>query len=108
VVKGAKIFIVNDGGHDFAPALKYTDLPKEEAFVKVTTDSPNIFQLDRIRKEIRNVLEAFAEDDILLYCGAIALNVEAGNYLLQKFDVVNVLMYDGRTGEYTMRQLRKE
>jgi len=108
VEKKRRIFIVNNSGHDFLPALKYTSLKKEDAFIFLTVGSENIFQADRVKAELRSKLIDFLEDDILLLCGSIVLNLQAVLVLLERFKYIDVLLYDGRTREYTIRSFRFE
>ena len=108
MVKERKIWVVNSAGHDFTPALKYTTLPKDKAFIFLTQGSENIFQADRVKSELRQKLLDFKESDILLICGSNVLNIQVVLIVLEKFRNVDVLLYDGRTKEYTIRQFRFE
>lgn len=101
-----KIYIVNDTGHHFENALKFSDAPNSGlAFKFLSKGTVNVFQIDRVMKSFEKELEPFKKDDMLLLCGANVLNAIAVKILTKKFGYFNILIFDGRTREYTKREL---
>ena len=101
-----KIWITNNAGHHFEKALKFTDIPNDKTALKfLSRGTVNTFHTDRIRSDFEKKLKDFKEKDILLLCGANVLNAVAVKILAQKFKYFQILIFDGRTREYTKREL---
>jgi len=101
-----RVYIVNDSGHDFNQALEYSDAPtSKQAFVFLSKGTINVFHVDRVKAQMKSKLDSFCQDDILLLCGAVALNAIAVKLLSEKFKWFHVLIFDGRTRKYTKREI---
>lgn len=94
-----KVYIVNDAGHDFNPALQYGEL------VPLTAGDLNVLQVDRIASRMREVMFNMAQTDYLLLTGHAALIAIAVSVALSLNDVVNILIYDAKNHCYTPRRI---
>lgn len=104
-----KIFIANDGGHNYAPAQEHTALPLEKALVPLSKGIVNIFDTDRIQQDMANTLgEKFKEGDLLLLSGSNMLNVIAAVLVLEMFGRVDVLLFNHLAKKYVRREITKE
>lgn len=96
----SRVFVVNFGGHDLEAAKEHGDLEV------LTTGKVNIFATDRLTAELKEKLASFdnSKDSVLL-SGAILINVLVVDILKEKFDKVNVLIYNFRNSAYTIRSV---
>lgn len=97
----AKVFILNSAGHDFRAAEKYGE------FRVVTMGNVNIFNLDRLRAEMGEILKEMQDGDFLLTSGTPALAALAINYLSKETQVgsINLLLWSPKRREYVPRWL---
>lgn len=104
----SKVFIVNYGGHDLTPAYKFTKNGDDD-LVYVTSGNVNVFNTDRVIREIVFKLRDFTEDDFLLFCGYGILGAICFAHLMLRLETVKALIFNAKTREYTVRHLtRKE
>jgi hypothetical protein len=104
----SKVFIVNYGGHDMTPAYKFTKNGDDD-LVYITTGNINVFNTDRIIKEIVFKLRDFTPDDFLLFCGYGVLGALCFAHLMLRFSIVKTLIFNAKTREYIVRHVyRKE
>lgn len=98
--KPPRIYVTNWAGHDFTPALDFTNLPAESAFVAITNGDANILRPDRLTYQIRTRLQGFLEEDYLLVCGHPLLFGLALHTLLRRLPGVKILQWNARTRTY--------
>ena len=95
-----RVYVINDTGHDFTPATEYGEI----RFIYEL--SPNIFALDKMFSDIRDQLLDAHGDDYLLPTGSIIANMLAFHILMNRFGVVNLLIFSQRSGKYELRTIR--
>ncbi len=104
----SRIFVVNNSGHNMRPALKFTTLPREKAFVNLTEGVANIFDVDRLAKTIQEKMKGINKGDFLLLSGSNVLNILAAIVSYEEIGTVNMLIYNQLRKEYVLREFRKE
>lgn len=98
----AKVFIVNDSGHDFSSAKTRGQL------VVLSTGKVNVFATDRLLKELEEGLKDSGPDDYLLPAGNSVASCLAYSVLLVKHQKVNLLIYSFKNFEYEIRTVRAQ
>ena len=104
----AKIYIVNDAGHDFSNAFDYTDLPRLQAQVNLTEGSQDIFDTDRMVYTIKQRLKHSLKEDYILLSGSSVLNAIAVGIQMLRFGEVNLLLYNAKERRYVLRTITLE
>jgi len=100
-----KIYCVNSAGHDFTPALKYIPHSSNKNLIHLTDGKVNIFNLDRLKRELELKLKNFDEQDFLLLCGNTTLCSLTVHILSKKVDKIPLLIYNAKTKEYVLREM---
>jgi len=95
-----RIYVTNWAGHDFTPALEFTTLPPQEAFVAITNGDANILRPDRLTYQIRTKLQGFIEEDYLLVCGHPLIFGLALHTLLRRLAGVKILQWNAKSRTY--------
>lgn len=95
----AKVFITHQKNHDLSSAEKYGE------FTILTSGKVSIFKTDDLANTVREKLSTATSDDFLLLSGSPIINCIAFSYLLSKFAVVNVLIFNAITREYVCRTI---
>jgi hypothetical protein len=93
----AKVFLVNEAGHDFSSAQKYGEL------IAVTTGNINIKRPDRDLFTIKESLAEFCyKDDFLLPSGNILANIMVCGVLFNELKIksLKLLIYNAKTHDY--------
>lgn len=92
----SKVFIANEGHHDYTSAEKFGGL------VSLTKGRPNIFSTDNLFASIAEGLKDAEPEDYLLMSGNMVPNGMAMSCLLKKFGTVNALVWvnDGAKSGY--------
>lgn len=88
-----KVWIVNDGGHDYSAACKFGDL---EFLFKRERYPFGRFDVIEEEFEAREV----SQDDFLVPSGALFLNMTAMACWIRRFGYVKLLLFNAKTGRY--------
>lgn len=93
----AKVFVVNDSGHDFSKAKRFGEL------VPITQGKINIYQPQRDLIEVEKCLGEFSnKEDYLLLSGNTLGNmlVALTLFVMLKVKSIMLLVYDTKTQDY--------
>lgn len=98
-----RVFLLNDGGHNYDAAHAYTDEP----FVSVTSGRPNIFNVGELTVGVSQTLASFTSSDYLLLSGSPVLAAIAMAVLKDTYDhkTINVLIFHANSDEYVARRI---
>lgn len=97
-----RVFVVNNAGHNLTDAQRYG------ALLYLSQDKVNVFSCDRIAVDFKERLRGFNPTrDYLLLSGSIVLNVIAVKILSERFQRINVLLYNFKlgAGRYVVRTI---
>ena len=94
-----RVYVVNDGGHDFSPAMSRGEL------VILTRGSVNVFATDRLLQELKDKLNESHEDDFLLTSGNGLVSCLAHTFMMLKHGRVNLLIYSFKNKDYELRNM---
>ena len=103
----SKVYIVNYGGHDMTAAYKFTKNGDDD-LVYVTSGNINVFNTDRVIKELIFKLRDFTPDDFLLFCGYGVLGAMCFAHLMLRFEMIKTLIFNAKTREYVVRHLNRK
>lgn len=92
-----KVFVVNNGGHDFTKAEAFGDI------VFCTEGSMNRYDTAQMYRELSGVLEDAHADDYLLLTSLTTLCSIATAIMANQFGCVNLLLF--KDGEYVERNI---
>jgi hypothetical protein len=98
VNKVPKIYVVNRGGHDLSPALKYGG-----PIIYMTEGQQNRFAVAAMYRKFADVLEESSSDDYLLPTGLANMNLIAGSCFAYKHGRLNLLLF--KDGRYVERKV---
>lgn len=101
-----RIFVTNDRGYDLGDALRHTDLPPQDAFVRITSGKPNIFDTDELLSSIMKRTRDFTEADCILVCGSTLVSALVLALLARRFSLLSILFFDSRSRVYVEKQVR--
>ena len=96
------VWVVNYKHQDIDSAAKFGELRK------LTEGNINVFALDLLLKRFADSLKDSCNEDYLLPCGSIIINMIASVVMLEKHGVLNLLIFDLRTKEYVRRSFGRE
>lgn len=96
----AKVFVVNNGGHDYTDAMQYGTVVFCTTGVIDRTDTSTMF------RELSDALANANPDDYLLITSLCSLCCIATGILADRFGKINFLMYD--CGKYNVRTVTFE
>jgi hypothetical protein len=86
-----KVWVANKGNHRYSSAEEFGSLEF------ITEGNVNIFATDNLQAAIEDRLQGYnGAVDFLLLSGHILPNCLATNFLLQKFDNIQCLVWTGR------------
>lgn len=92
-----KVFILNDGGHDYEDAKRFGEL------VFCTRNSINKWDIAQMYRELGEVFTTAASDDFIMLSGLTSLCSVATALMVEKFGEVHFLVYKDR--QYIQRDL---
>ena len=101
-------------GENFSKSLlkrahEYTDLNYDEAFkIILPEELETSFYSKKIIQEIRAAIKDYDINDYLLISGMIILNLHIFHMLMERFGVVNLLVFRPRKGGYDYFQMKQE
>jgi hypothetical protein len=85
----SKVYILNDGGHDYSAATEFGELTFLNIPYNVMQDIPQAFTY------LKNALKDAGPDDSLLIGGPASMNCIATAILAEWYGCVNFLLYKG-------------
>ena len=96
-----KVYILNKGYHNYDEADRYG----ERVFV---TDGPvAVFKVDSLIHTLKDALKSFEPDeDYLLISGPVILGILAVAILMKVHDKINLLLFDAKRQNYSVRILK--
>lgn len=94
-----KVFIPNKGFHDYQRAERFGEL------VYITEGSLNRFEINQIARQCADALRDATAGDYLLISSLPAISAIASAMFAVRFGRLNLLLHDGRTGEYVSRSV---
>lgn len=99
----AKVWIVNEAGHDYTPAEVYGELKK------LTLGDVNPLQLDRLNFHLaRGIAQFTRPEDYLLISGTPVVNAVALHLWLTMHKKCNLLQWNAKKREYELTEVSAE
>lgn len=96
------VWVPNNKGHNLDGAMKFGKV------VLLTEGKVNIFNVDQYLSKFRSETANSTEDDFVLPCGSISLNMLLANVIMERHGKVNLLLFDLKRSEYVTRHYSKE
>lgn len=94
-----KVFVPNDGPHDFSSALQYGDI------IYLTTGRASRYNVGLLYRQLSAELRSAEREDHLLITSMGVLNAIAAAILVLKFKELNLLIYNPEKRVYYKRHL---
>ena len=98
----AKVFVINDSGHNFAPAQAFGEL------VFMTKDEVNRFNVTQMKRSFTPFVNSSSPQDFVLHSGPGVMSAIACSMFAAKHGRLNLLLWragkDGDEG-YVLRRL---
>ena len=96
-----RCFVVNSAHHDFS--ILKSENPEE--VINITEGKVNIFHTDRLRNEMKFVMESngIKDDDFLVISGAGILNVMAASIMKELTGRINAMVFNFTDKKYHKR-----
>lgn len=96
----AKVYIVNEGSHDYSDAGQYGELVTLSEAGKISRHSPSTIFIEFIK-----VLKDSSSDDYLLLSGLALVNAIAAGIMSRLHGKVNFLLFHQNKGTYIKRDV---
>ena len=97
------VYVLNKGYHNYAEAGKYGKS------VFVTEGPVHVFKVDALLHTLKTSLVNYCpETDYLLLSGPVILSVLSVSVLLKRFESINLLLFDAKNQNYSVRKLSNE
>jgi len=94
-----RVYIVNEGGHDYSAAREYGEL------IPLSQGKVNSSQVSRVYREFADILRNSNGEDYLLISGLSTLNAVAAAILARKHGRINILQFMADTKSYREREI---
>jgi NAD(P)-dependent dehydrogenase (short-subunit alcohol dehydrogenase family) len=94
-VEQPKVWVVNNAGHDFAPAQEFSTEMRY-----LTQGRVNVFNTERLSKEFAGKMRNYDSNDWILLSGSTILNCIAVAVALARWGRAKVLIFNAIEGRY--------
>ena len=100
----ARIWMIHPSDKDVTRAKEHSKLPDDQIFMHMYPDNKlDIFHPDLLMDDIKERTTRFMPDHMLLIAGNILANAMAIHVLLKRYDALDILVYNAKTGRYVRR-----
>lgn len=92
-----RVFVVNRSSHDYSAAKDYGRL------TYLSDGLVNRYKTNNIHRKFKKILENVSPDDYLLVTSLPELNIVATGIIVTKHGKINLLIFQPKTNDYTVR-----